>query len=359
MKVKTPQELIGLARIQLKQTRVFVYLEDKSTVFNLKRGSTALDVAFGIHTDVGLSAASIKINGRPVSFGNAPKTGDVISVQCAEEGQVQAKTSWLSMVQTRHAKFALQRYFNENQSSTLVCLGLLQLLMILFNNRDRITARYGGKILDADMIQSFCKVRTKMNISAFLARLGAISPSREGTATLVQKLLDIPGSQLQISVQTAALIWGRMWDHHQGPAVPYIDELRLTVLIPFLFDVLPRDGVRDAFSIWSRVIGPRLISSYGIDKRGISVSEEPEEGKNGSVGTAVPDISTEAYSSRQDYTDRVVLSTQVPNKANLYYLQSDVPKIHIYRDYRGCLRDIYTNYPIGAYKLTPRPITAS
>ena len=117
--------------------------------------------------------------------------------------------------------------------------------------------------------------------------------------------------------------------------------------------------MRDAFSIWSRVIGPRLISSYGIDKRGISVSEEPEEGKNDSVGTAVPDISTEAYSSRQDYTDRVVLSTQVPNKANLYYLQSDVPKIHIYRDYRGCLRDIYTNYPIGAYKLTPRPITAS
>eukprot|EP01041_Mallomonas_annulata_P009145 gene9145-18947_t len=61
-------ELMSLARHQLMTSRVFVYLHDRSTVLNLRSDSTALDAAFSIHSDVGLSTATIEVNGKRVAM---------------------------------------------------------------------------------------------------------------------------------------------------------------------------------------------------------------------------------------------------------------------------------------------------
>ena len=58
---KSAIELLTLARQQLLASRVYVFLDDCSTVLNLPKGATALDAAFALHSDVGLTLANVRV----------------------------------------------------------------------------------------------------------------------------------------------------------------------------------------------------------------------------------------------------------------------------------------------------------
>ena len=57
---KSAVELLTLARQQLLANRVYVFLDDCSTVLNLQKGATALDAAFALHSDVGLTLVNVR-----------------------------------------------------------------------------------------------------------------------------------------------------------------------------------------------------------------------------------------------------------------------------------------------------------
>jgi GTP pyrophosphokinase len=65
---KSPEELISMARQQLLTEKVFVFLDDRSTVLNLPKGATSLDAAFALHSDVGLTLSTVKVGGVQVGL---------------------------------------------------------------------------------------------------------------------------------------------------------------------------------------------------------------------------------------------------------------------------------------------------
>jgi GTP pyrophosphokinase len=67
------RDFVDSVRSELLGKRVFVFLRN-GKILNLARGSTALDAAFQIHTEVGLNMHGVEINGRPVSLQFLSKT---------------------------------------------------------------------------------------------------------------------------------------------------------------------------------------------------------------------------------------------------------------------------------------------
>jgi GTP pyrophosphokinase len=57
---------VDSVRRDLLGKRVFVFLRN-GKILNLTKGSTVIDAAFQIHTDLGLSMRGVEINGKPVS----------------------------------------------------------------------------------------------------------------------------------------------------------------------------------------------------------------------------------------------------------------------------------------------------
>jgi GTP pyrophosphokinase len=60
------RDFVDSVRRELLGKRVFVFLRN-GKILNLARGATAIDAAFQIHTEVGLSMEGVEINGKPVS----------------------------------------------------------------------------------------------------------------------------------------------------------------------------------------------------------------------------------------------------------------------------------------------------
>jgi len=80
---------------------VYVYTP-KGEMRILPQGSTALDFAFEIHTDVGMRAYAIKVNGKPVHMSSLLKNGDQVHVTTKASQRPQKE--WLNNVVTGKAK---------------------------------------------------------------------------------------------------------------------------------------------------------------------------------------------------------------------------------------------------------------
>lgn len=77
---------------ELLEDRVYL-LTPKGAVVDLPKGSTVLDFAYTVHTEVGHRCRGAKVNGRIVPLSFTPRTGDRVEILTAKEGQ--PKRDWL------------------------------------------------------------------------------------------------------------------------------------------------------------------------------------------------------------------------------------------------------------------------
>ncbi len=80
----------------------------KKDLIVLPNGSSALDFAFSVHSDLGLKAKGIKINGISKPFETIVQSGDIIEIQTGKE--IQVNRSWLNLVSTQKAKQKIRSY---------------------------------------------------------------------------------------------------------------------------------------------------------------------------------------------------------------------------------------------------------
>ena len=100
---------------ELHEDEVFVF-SPKGDIYNFPKGSTILDYAFRIHTDVGLHAKGAKISGRMVPLRTELKSGDQIEV--ITDKKIKPSPIWLRIVRTSSAKQKLRQYFRKIQDET-------------------------------------------------------------------------------------------------------------------------------------------------------------------------------------------------------------------------------------------------
>ncbi|MCS6982788.1 MAG: RelA/SpoT family protein [Candidatus Absconditabacterales bacterium] len=93
---------------------VFVYTP-KGDIIELPQGSTVLDFAFRIHSDVGLGFKNAIVNGviKPITY--EVKTGDVISINTFSNKK-SATAHWMDFLRTTNAKHKLQKYLRESHA---------------------------------------------------------------------------------------------------------------------------------------------------------------------------------------------------------------------------------------------------
>ena len=85
-------------KIELLDDNIFLYTP-KGEIIEMKNGSTVLDFAFRIHSEVGLRFKNALINGSIVPIDFQPKTGDVIQIN-TRKNQYSATVTWLEMLKT-------------------------------------------------------------------------------------------------------------------------------------------------------------------------------------------------------------------------------------------------------------------
>jgi GTP pyrophosphokinase len=108
----TASELIDNFRIDLKAKEIFVFTP-RGDLLKLPEGSTVLDFAFDIHSEVGARCTGAVINNRNVSIKHPLHNGDRVEIITSKKQK--PKTDWLSAVVTSKAKAKIRQSLKEEQ----------------------------------------------------------------------------------------------------------------------------------------------------------------------------------------------------------------------------------------------------
>ena len=80
---------------------------------SLKSGSSALDFAFHVHTDVGIKTRGARVNGKLVPLSHTLKSGDQVEIITSEN--VKPNRNWLNFVETSKAKSKIKSSLNDEK----------------------------------------------------------------------------------------------------------------------------------------------------------------------------------------------------------------------------------------------------
>lgn len=106
------EEFIENLKADFFNERIFV-LTPKGEVVDLPIGSTVLDFAFAIHSDIGLHTSMAKINGKIASLNTVIKNSDIVEITSKESSK--PTTKWLEMVKTNMAKRHINNYLEKQK----------------------------------------------------------------------------------------------------------------------------------------------------------------------------------------------------------------------------------------------------
>ena len=115
-----PGEFLQNIRLDLYPNDVLV-LTPKGKVIQLSKGATVLDMAFAIHSDLGMNADYALVNNTRVPTSTVLASGDIVNIFASDK--VKVNPQWLSFVVTSKARTSIRNALKESWSDELVGLG--------------------------------------------------------------------------------------------------------------------------------------------------------------------------------------------------------------------------------------------
>ena len=113
-------EFIENVKIDLFPDEIYLFTP-KGTIFELPAGSTAVDFAYAIHTDVGNSCVACRISRRLAPLSEPLESGQTVEIITAPG--TQPNPAWLSFVVTGKARSNIRHYLKNQKHSESVALG--------------------------------------------------------------------------------------------------------------------------------------------------------------------------------------------------------------------------------------------
>jgi GTP pyrophosphokinase len=107
-----PEQFMDSIKVDLYVNEVFVYTPN-GDVFELPSGSTPIDFAYKVHSEVGHQCVGAKVNGKIVPLSYELSSGEIVSI-ITKKGSGPSR-DWINLVQSNHAKNRIRRWFKKER----------------------------------------------------------------------------------------------------------------------------------------------------------------------------------------------------------------------------------------------------
>ncbi len=186
--LKDPREFMEALKIDLFEDEVFVFTP-KGDVISLRKGSTPIDFAYAIHTEVGHHCVGAKVNGSIVPLSYELQMGDRVEILTSKTAT--PSRDWLSIVRTSSARSKIRAYFAKVSRTDDLHAGREEVLKALRKQGMGLGTHGMSKALEA--------VAHEMNLQSaddLLAAIGAGKVSAKQVVTkLIKQLSRITGAE--------------------------------------------------------------------------------------------------------------------------------------------------------------------
>ena len=190
------REFLKSLKMDLDDTEVFVFTP-KGEVMSLRAGSTPVDFAYAIHTEVGNHCVGAKVNGAIVPLTYELQLGD--RVEILTQKSASPSRDWLNLVKTPSARSKIRSYFSKVSRGD-----------DLQNGRDKLTRemrKHGLGISSAQSMRAVKSVSEHLGYNDpddMLVNIGTGKESAQHVANRLLKILVDKGNEAAETVGLGA-----------------------------------------------------------------------------------------------------------------------------------------------------------
>ena len=175
-----PNDFMDTLKVDFFADEVFVF-SPKGDVINLPEGSTPIDFAYRIHTQVGNTCVGAKVNGRIVPLSYKLSSGNIVDI--ITNSNSGPSLDWLNIVKSNQAKKKISQYFKIKDRDKNIEKGK----DILEKEAKRLNYNVNEFLKD----EWIDEVRAKLNVSTIDDLYAALGFGTVKLSQVTAKLIDI------------------------------------------------------------------------------------------------------------------------------------------------------------------------
>ena len=203
--VSDPEEFLDSLRYEVNSQEVYAFTP-KGDIIALPAGSTPVDFAYAVHTEVGHRTMGARVNGRLVALESELSNGDVVEVFTSKDESAGPSRDWLAFVRSPRARSKIRQWFSKERREEAVESG-----------REKLARAMRRHSLSAERLMSaegLLRVAEQMNladdVSAVYAAIGNGTTSAAHVVDLLAKAVGEDKSEVAVPSNPT----GRSSGHH-------------------------------------------------------------------------------------------------------------------------------------------------
>jgi GTP pyrophosphokinase len=219
--ITDPAAFMESLKTDLEQDEVFVFTP-KGRVVSLPVGSTTVDFAYAVHTEVGHTCIGAKVNGRLVPLDHQVRSGDTVEIFTSKLESAAPSRDWMQFVVSPRARNKIRQWFSRERRVDMIEAG-----------RDELTKEFRREALPlartwkSDLLQVEVEAAGYADLDGLLA---AIGENHVSARSIAQKVARSYGTSADEQVSSSVL----------GPRGPGRQRGSAGVHVEGLDDVLVR-----------------------------------------------------------------------------------------------------------------------
>ncbi|MEM1333044.1 MAG: TGS domain-containing protein [Actinomycetota bacterium] len=170
-------------KTDLEEDEVYVFTP-KGRVISLPVGSTCVDFAYAVHTEVGHATIGARVNGRLVGLDHVLASGDNCEIFTSKVETAGPSQDWLSFVASPRARNKIRQWFSRERRLDMIEAGRDDLTDAL--RREGLPVQ---QIWKSDVLEQVVSDLGYVDLDALLAAIGEHHVSAQGTAQRIERSL--------------------------------------------------------------------------------------------------------------------------------------------------------------------------
>ncbi|NUU17629.1 bifunctional (p)ppGpp synthetase/guanosine-3',5'-bis(diphosphate) 3'-pyrophosphohydrolase [Cellulomonas humilata] len=181
-----PSEFLDSLRFEIAGSEVYVFTP-KGDVIGLPSGSTPVDFAYAVHTEVGHRTMGARVNGRLVPLDSSLENGDVVDVFTSKSETAGPSRDWLGFVKSPRARNKIRQWFSKERREEAIEHG-----------KDAIAKAMRKQNLPIQRLlshESLVALANEMRYADVSSLYAAIGEGQVSAGTVVQRLVQSMGGE--------------------------------------------------------------------------------------------------------------------------------------------------------------------
>ncbi len=181
-----PTEFLDSLRFEIRGQEVFVFTP-KGDVMPLPAGSTPVDFAYAVHTEVGHRTMGARVNGRLVPLDSPLENGDVVEVLTSKSEAAGPSRDWMTFVKSPRARNKIRQWFSKERREEAIEHGKVAIAKAMRKQNLPIQ-----RLLTHEAMVTLANEMRFADVSSLYA---AIGEGQASAATVVHRLVQSMGGE--------------------------------------------------------------------------------------------------------------------------------------------------------------------